>query len=159
MSSVAEDFPAHTDSNGNTWYRPVRDKGIGMDQWGWTSNPVFADPSYAQDVTLCSTDGATAGDRAAILEFAAQLHARAKAAGAETESGTGVEHASATCADIALSVRHPAVVETESGTPGSLLPVTVPGWLPAWPDASCVIISKTENILSWNHEENRNDVE
>lgn len=107
MSSVAKLFPAHTDANGNTWYRPVRDPGVGVDQWGWTSDPAQADPSYAQDVTVCSTAGATAGDRAALLEFAAQL--RAKAAAAETD-----------CAD-SESVPDPA---------GANLPAAVPGWLP-----------------------------
>lgn len=108
MSSVAEQFPARTDANGNTWYRPVRDKGIGMDQWGWTSDPAQADPSYAQDVTLCSTAGAAAGDRAAILEFAVQL--RAKAAAAER-----------VCAD-AESVS-PACADAVSAAAG---------WLPPW---------------------------
>lgn len=109
MSSVAEQFPAHTDANGNTWYRPVRDKGVGMDQWGWTSDPAQADPSYAHDVTLCSTAGATAGDRAVILEFTAQL--RAKAAAAER-----------VCAD-AERVPDPSLTD---------LPSAAAGWLPPW---------------------------
>lgn len=32
-------FPARTDSNGTTWYRPV-------DGDGWTAIPEFAHPSY-----------------------------------------------------------------------------------------------------------------
>lgn len=76
MSTVARIYPAHTDSNGNTWYRPVRDEGVGVAQWGWTSNPALADPSYAAAATLCSTANATPGDRALILRFAAELVAR-----------------------------------------------------------------------------------
>lgn len=102
MSTVAEQFPARTDSNGRTWYRPVRDKGMDFAQWGWTSNPAFADPSYAQDVTLCSTEGATAGDRAAILEFAAQLQPKA------------------------------AVAEADSPPEPATVPAAAAGWLPAF---------------------------
>lgn len=32
-------YPARTDSNGVTWYRPA-------DVYGWTSIPEFAHPSY-----------------------------------------------------------------------------------------------------------------
>ena len=133
MSSVAKQFPARTDSNGNTWYRPVRDKGMAHDQWGWTSNPEMADPSYAQDVTLCAIGEASAGDRAALLDFAAALAAKAKAAATETESGCTAGTVVATCADAAPTTPFPAAARTESGTTVSLLPVTVPGWLPAWP--------------------------
>lgn len=44
--SVAGLYPARTDTNGRTWYRPVRDPGIGVDQWGWTSDPAQAHPDY-----------------------------------------------------------------------------------------------------------------
>ena len=32
-------YPARTDANGVTWYRPA-------DNYGWTSLPEFAHPSY-----------------------------------------------------------------------------------------------------------------
>lgn len=132
MSSVATQFPARTDSNGNTWYRPVRDKGMAHDQWGWTSNPAMADPSYAQDVTLCAIGDVTAGDRAAILDFAAALAAKAKAAATETESGCTAEPVVVTCANAASATCSPAVTGTESDPLVPVLPATVPGWLPAW---------------------------
>ncbi|WP_016891473.1 hypothetical protein [Mycobacteroides abscessus] len=47
--SVAEQYPARTDTNGATWYRPVRSKGIDFDQWGWTSDPHQAHPDYEYD--------------------------------------------------------------------------------------------------------------
>lgn len=47
--SVAEQYPARTDTNGTTWYRPVRPKGIDFDQWGWTSDPRQAHPDYEYD--------------------------------------------------------------------------------------------------------------
>ncbi|MFZ2239025.1 MAG: hypothetical protein WAV90_05710 [Gordonia amarae] len=71
MSTVAQMHPPRVDANGTTWYRA----GLGR-QDGWTSDPTQADPSYAAAASLCSTDGATAGDRAAILEFAAELAAK-----------------------------------------------------------------------------------
>ena len=43
---IAEMYPARTDSNGNTWYRPVKDGGA---MWGWTSDPAQADPSYFKE--------------------------------------------------------------------------------------------------------------
>ncbi|WP_237146503.1 PD-(D/E)XK nuclease family protein [Mycobacteroides abscessus] len=77
MVSVAEEYPARTDDNGTTWYRPVRPKGIGIDQWGWTSQPEQAHPDYAKAASLCGVpDNATPEDRAAILEFAAELQAK-----------------------------------------------------------------------------------
>ncbi|SLH42691.1 hypothetical protein [Mycobacteroides abscessus] len=54
--SVAEEYPARTDGNGATWYRPMRPKGIAFDQWGWTSDPMQAHPDYAVEVTE-SQDG------------------------------------------------------------------------------------------------------
>lgn len=111
MSTVAEQYPARTDTNGTTWYRPVRSPGSGFDQWGWTSNAAMADPSYAQEATLCSVQGAaTAEDRAAILEFAAQLREQS-AAGESRTAGT---------------VNRPA-------------PVVSPGWLPALPVPHSVV--------------------
>lgn len=44
--SVAEDWPARTDTNGRTWWRPVRDAKMSFDQWGWTSDPAQAHPDY-----------------------------------------------------------------------------------------------------------------
>lgn len=53
--TVAQMYPARTDGNGTTWYRPARRKLVGRDGfaaeglWGWTSQPIFADPSYGVD--------------------------------------------------------------------------------------------------------------
>lgn len=44
--SVAEQYPARTDSNGRTWFRPVRPAGCDLSQWGWTSQPGLAHPDY-----------------------------------------------------------------------------------------------------------------
>lgn len=44
--NVAQLYPAHTDDNGRTWYRPVLDKGVDTSQWGWTSDPAQAHPDY-----------------------------------------------------------------------------------------------------------------
>lgn len=44
--SVATDWPARTDSNGRTWWRPVRDPKMSFDQWGWTSDAAQAHPDY-----------------------------------------------------------------------------------------------------------------
>ena len=46
MATVAEQYPAVTDSNGTTWYRPERKPGEGFAQWGWTALPEHADASY-----------------------------------------------------------------------------------------------------------------
>jgi hypothetical protein len=104
MSTVAEQYPARTDANGTTWYRPASPPGSGLAQWGWTSNAAMADPSYAQRATVCSAQDATAGDRAAVLEFAAQLRAQAAAGESRT-----------------------------ARTPNPGVPVVAPGWLPALP--------------------------
>ena len=59
MTTVAEQYPARTDSNGTTWYRPVRRKGDAMSQWGWTALPEHADPSYnAPNSALAALDAA-----------------------------------------------------------------------------------------------------
>lgn len=47
MSSIADQYPARTDSNGTTWYRPTPETGL---QWGWTSQEKYADPSYFEEV-------------------------------------------------------------------------------------------------------------
>lgn len=39
MPSIADYYPAITDDNGNTWYRPAEGDG-------WTSDPTQAHPSY-----------------------------------------------------------------------------------------------------------------
>lgn len=54
--NVAELYPAHTDGNGTTWYRPVRDPGLDVSQWGWTSDPLLAHPDY-----LAQADEQTGG--------------------------------------------------------------------------------------------------
>lgn len=75
--SVAQDYPARTDADGRTWYRPVRDKGMDLSQWGWTSNPAMAHPDYAEAATLCALPAnVTAHDRAAVLEFQQELARR-----------------------------------------------------------------------------------
>lgn len=48
--NVAENYPAHTDSNGTTWYRPVQDPGFGVSQWGWTSDRKLAHPDYVAEM-------------------------------------------------------------------------------------------------------------
>ncbi|QAU06500.1 hypothetical protein SEA_KISI_82 [Mycobacterium phage KiSi] len=54
--SVAEVFPARTDAQGRTWYRPVRDAGTDLSQWGWTSQRKLAHPDY-----LAAADESTGG--------------------------------------------------------------------------------------------------
>lgn len=44
--TVADDYPAVTDSNGVTWYRPVRGPGVDIAAWGWTAQRSQAHPSY-----------------------------------------------------------------------------------------------------------------
>ncbi|QFG14129.1 hypothetical protein I5G97_gp024 [Mycobacterium phage Curiosium] len=44
--SVADQYPARTDTNGLTWWRPVRPAGTDLSQWGWTSDPAQAHPDY-----------------------------------------------------------------------------------------------------------------
>ena len=46
VSDMSKEYPARTDSNGNTWYRPVQEPGI---MWGWTSDPKQAHPDYHAD--------------------------------------------------------------------------------------------------------------
>lgn len=45
-ASVAVLYPARRATDGVVWYRPARDPGVGVDQWGWTSNPRLAHPDY-----------------------------------------------------------------------------------------------------------------
>jgi hypothetical protein len=56
MKSVAEQWPARTDSNGTTWYRPALTSGVSMQTWGWTAQPEQADPSYGLH-RICIVDG------------------------------------------------------------------------------------------------------
>ncbi|QFG09272.1 hypothetical protein SEA_EFRA2_87 [Mycobacterium phage Efra2] len=44
--SIAEQYPARTDTNGRTWWRPLRPAGTDLSQWGWTSDPAQAHPDY-----------------------------------------------------------------------------------------------------------------
>ncbi|AXQ53096.1 hypothetical protein SEA_RANDO14_76 [Mycobacterium phage Rando14] len=44
--NVAEQYPARTDNNGVTWFRPARDPGLDFSQWGWTSQREQAHPDY-----------------------------------------------------------------------------------------------------------------
>ncbi|QFP94866.1 hypothetical protein SEA_MARSHAWN_80 [Mycobacterium phage Marshawn] len=55
VHGIAARFPAVTDSAGRTWWRPVRDAGTDLSQWGWTSDPLQAHPAYAAPTTCrCS---------------------------------------------------------------------------------------------------------
>ncbi|SIB68314.1 hypothetical protein [Mycobacteroides abscessus] len=75
--SVAEEYPARTDGNRTTWYRPGFTGKTPPSMWGWTSDPLQAHPDYAKAASLCGVpDNATPEDRAAILEFAAELQAK-----------------------------------------------------------------------------------
>ena len=56
MKSIAQLWPARTDTNGTTWYRPALTKGVSLQTWGWTAQPEQADPSYGLG-TLCIVDG------------------------------------------------------------------------------------------------------
>ena len=44
--TVAETYPARTDTNGTTWYRPQRREDVSFSQWGWTSDPKQAHEDY-----------------------------------------------------------------------------------------------------------------
>lgn len=75
--SVAEQYPARTDTNGTTWYRPGFTGKTPPSMWGWTSDPLQAHPDYAKAASLCGVpDNATPEDRAAILEFTEHLRAK-----------------------------------------------------------------------------------
>lgn len=59
MTTVAEQWTSH-----NGWWRPKRDDGLSVAQWGWTNDPEQADPSYlatarpiGDTVTEISADG------------------------------------------------------------------------------------------------------
>lgn len=73
--SVAQQYPARTDTNGTTWYRPADTAA----PWGWTADPEQAHPDYADVATMChkGAEDWTPGDRAAVLKFQAELVARA----------------------------------------------------------------------------------
>ncbi|SKN10603.1 Uncharacterised protein [Mycobacteroides abscessus subsp. massiliense] len=78
--SVAEQYPARTDTNGTTWYRPRFIGKTPPSMWGWTGHPEQAHPDYAKVASICELpDNATPEDRAAILEFSAQLRQQAVA--------------------------------------------------------------------------------
>lgn len=59
--NVAQLYPARTDTNGLTWYRPVRDPGMSTEQWGWTSDPMQAHPDYEYDPFHDSWNDANGG--------------------------------------------------------------------------------------------------
>ena len=40
---ISEMYPARTDANGLTWYRPTPQSGL---MWGFTADPAQADASY-----------------------------------------------------------------------------------------------------------------
>ncbi|SKT21853.1 hypothetical protein [Mycobacteroides abscessus] len=75
--SVAEQYPARTDDNRTTWYRPGFTGKTPPSMWGWTSQPEQAHPDYAKAASMCALpDNAGPEDRAAILEFAEHLRAK-----------------------------------------------------------------------------------
>ncbi|ASR85383.1 hypothetical protein SEA_CAIN_85 [Mycobacterium phage Cain] len=51
--NVARQYPARTDANGRTWFRPVRTPGMDFSQWGWTSQPCYAHPDYLHHAGEC----------------------------------------------------------------------------------------------------------
>ncbi|AOQ28932.1 hypothetical protein SEA_THYATIRA_76 [Mycobacterium phage Thyatira] len=84
--SVAEQYPARTDSNGVTWFRPARDTGLDFSQWGWTSDPTQAHPDYGigphivrHDAT--GTEALCAGPAGCVVclvtDYEAPVHAKA----------------------------------------------------------------------------------
>lgn len=48
MTTVAEQYPARTDTNGTTWYRPGFSGKTPPAMWGWTSDRTQAHPSYTE---------------------------------------------------------------------------------------------------------------
>ncbi|ASR85965.1 hypothetical protein SEA_PEANAM_83 [Mycobacterium phage Peanam] len=56
--NVAEQYPAVTDANGRTWYRPVRPAGADFSQWGWTGDADQAHPDYGPHVVEHVASGA-----------------------------------------------------------------------------------------------------
>lgn len=54
--NVAQQYPARTDDNGTTWYRPGFTGKTPPSMWGWTSQPEQAHPDYAVE-TAESQDG------------------------------------------------------------------------------------------------------
>ncbi|ASR85282.1 hypothetical protein I5H06_gp22 [Mycobacterium phage SirPhilip] len=48
--NVAETYPARLQSDGRTWYRPVRPAGADLSQWGWTSQREQAHPDYCAQI-------------------------------------------------------------------------------------------------------------
>ncbi|ASR85584.1 hypothetical protein I5G80_gp060 [Mycobacterium phage Krueger] len=60
--NVARQYPARTDANGRTWFRPVRSPGMDFAQWGWTSQPCYAHPDYLHRTGEC-------GDVCGLCEF------------------------------------------------------------------------------------------
>lgn len=81
--TIAQHYPAHTDTNGVTWYM----SGPGR-MAGWTSSPEHADPSYAAEATLCHQQDMTPGDRAAVLRFARELERKADSADSQKNFST-----------------------------------------------------------------------
>lgn len=80
MVSVAEQYPARTDDNGITWYRPGFTGKTAPSMWGWTSQPDQAHPDYADAASMCQVpNNPTPEDWASILEFSAQLRQQAVA--------------------------------------------------------------------------------
>lgn len=53
--TVAQRYPARTDTNGTTWYRPVQ-RSAG-EIWGWTCEKSQADPSYFPTETVYASSG------------------------------------------------------------------------------------------------------
>lgn len=47
LGPIARAYPAVTDSNGTTWYRPSFTGRTPPQMWGWTADPKQAHSDYA----------------------------------------------------------------------------------------------------------------
>ncbi|UVD40943.1 hypothetical protein [Mycobacterium phage Kashi_VT1] len=68
--SIAAQYPARTDTNGRTWWRPVRPAGTDLSQWGWTSDPAQAHPDYDALNTATLVDLAVAREAPVVAAAA-----------------------------------------------------------------------------------------
>lgn len=93
MVNVAEQYPARTDSNGTTWFRPARGAGLDFSQWGWTSDPAQAHPDYGTGPHIVRhASGAAAlcgGPGACMVCHVVEREAPAQAKAAERAAAYG----------------------------------------------------------------------
>lgn len=113
MKTVAENFPARTDDNGRTWYRPPRRDGESMSQWGWTSDPAQADPSYVPASETATT--ATSVSAAELVQLGVHPeYAPAERVGDLWITDFSERHMAELIADIRVNgIRDPLVVRRE----------------------------------------------